>query len=417
MVSPPVPAEPTPPLHQAPDLLPDQVPDPVSWPALIGRFLRIGLLGFGGPQAHLALLRDEIVAERRWVTAEPFDAGLALCEALPGPASSQMAIYLGWFIRGPLGGVVAGLCFLLPGAGIVLLLSELWRQGRTMAGFATVTAAVKPVVAAVIWSFTRTLLQQRREPWQRATAFGVFAGVGLDQFTTLSLPTGLLLLLAGVANLPGRFSRSVATLVPLLAVGGGGVAIPPTTGLVLGQLFMVLFKTGLLAFGGGLVMIPLLQQQVVNLGWLSGAQFPDAVAIGQISPGPVVLTSTFVGYQAGWTVEGGGMDTALAGAAVATVAIFLPSFLFILLGTPLLQILARQARTQRFLAGVLAGVPGAVAAAAVPLTGSSLQGIGWPQTLALIALFLAALLLARRVKPAVLVLIGLGTGLLAELLT
>lgn len=392
----------------------------MSWPAIIGRFLQIGVLGFGGPQAHLALLRDEIVAERGWVKPEPFEEGLALCEALPGPVSSQMAIYLGWLIRGPLGGIVSGLCFLLPGAAIVLVLSELWRQGQVVAGFATVVAAVKPVVAAVIWSFAFTLLQRRRETWQRATALGVFVGVGLDLVSGLSLPAGLLLLLAGVANLSGRFSRSMATLVPLLpslAVGGGGAVMPasaPASALLLLQLFGVFCKTGLLVFGGGLVMVPLLQHQVVSLGWLSAAQFPDAVAIGQLSPGPVVLTSTFVGYQAGWAA--GGMTMAMAGAAVATVAIFLPSFLFILVGTPLLQRLRRQARMQRFLAGVLAGVPGAVAAAAVPLTISSVVADSWPRSLAQLALFLAALLLSRRLKPAVLVLMGIGTGLLAELL-
>ena len=387
----------------------------VGWPAIIGRFLQIGVLGFGGPQAHLALLRDEIVAERGWVAAEPFEEGLALCEALPGPVSSQMAIYLGWLIRGPLGGIVSGLCFLLPGAAIVLALSELWRQGQAVAGFATVVAAVKPVVAAVIWSFAFTLLQRRREVWQRATALGVFVGVALDLVSGLSLPAGLLLLLAGVANLSGRFSRSMATLVPLLAVGGGGAVMPtPAPALLLLQLFGVFCKTGLLVFGGGLVMIPLLQHQVVSLGWLSGAQFPDAVAIGQLSPGPVVLTSTFVGYQAGWAT--GGTAMAVAGAAVATVAVFLPSFLFILVGTPLLQRLRRQARMQRFLAGVLAGVPGAVAAAAVPLTISSVVADSWPEGVAQLGLFLAALLLSRRAKPAVLVLMGIGTGLLAELL-
>ena len=385
----------------------------MSWPAIVGRFLQIGVLGFGGPQAHLALLRDEIVAERGWVAAEPFEEGLALCEALPGPVSSQMAIYLGWLIRGPLGGIVSGLCFLLPGAAIVLALSELWRQGQAVAGFATVVAAVKPVVAAVIWSFAFTLLQRRRETWQRATALGVFVGVALDLVSGLSLPAGLLLL-AGAANLSGRFSRSMATLAPLLTVGGGAVMPAPAPALLLLQLFGVLGKTGLLVFGGGLVMIPLLQHQVVSLGWLSGAQFPDAVAIGQLSPGPVVLTSTFVGYQAGWAT--GGMAMAMAGAVVATVAVFLPSFLFILVGTPLLQRLRRQARMQRFLAGVLAGVPGAVAAAAVPLTISSVVADSWPEGVAQLGLFLAALLLSRRVKPAVLVLMGIGTGLLAELL-
>ena len=122
---------------------------------------------------------------------------------------------------------------------------------------------------------------------------------------------------------------------------------------LLSQLFGLFFQTGLLVFGGGLVIIPLLEQQVVQQGWLTAAQFLDGVAIGQISPGPVVLTSAFIGYQAGWIQ--GGAPMALSGGLMATVAMFLPSFLFILIGTPLLQRLRQQQRVKIFLGGLLAG--------------------------------------------------------------
>ena len=179
------------------------------------------------------------------------------------------------------------------------------------------------------------------------------------------------------------------------------------------QLAGVFLQAGLLVFGGGLVIIPLLQDQVVGLGWLTGAQFLDGVAIGQVSPGPVVLTSTFVGYQAGWAA-GGGPTTALAGALVATAAVFLPSVAFILVGSPLLQRIRRDARFQRFLAGVLAGVPGAVAGAAVPLTWTSLQAETPHTSLALLTLFCTALLLNRWLKPSQLVLLSLVLGLVAS---
>ena len=121
-----------------------------SLASFIGLYLRIGALGFGGPQAHIAMLRDEIVNNRGWVDGDRFDEGLGLCEALPGPASSQMAIYLGWQQRGWIGGLISGLCFLLPGFLIVLGLSELWRNGQAIPSFTTALQTLQPVIAAII---------------------------------------------------------------------------------------------------------------------------------------------------------------------------------------------------------------------------------------------------------------------------
>ena len=384
------------------------------WPELIQVFLRIGLLGFGGPQAHMALMGDQVVQQRQWVSPQVFAEGLALCETLPGPASSQLAMVLGWRCRGVLGGLVSGFCFLLPGLVIVLLLSELWRQGQTVAGLTTVLVVVKPVVAAVIWAFVGKLLRQQRQPWQQAMAVSVAVGGLLHQFSPLVLPAGLLLLAAGIANSwRSAMGGTILLLLPGLAPGWAVLGWMQGPWFWLVQLAGVFLQAGLLVFGGGLVIIPLLQDQVVGLGWLTGAQFLDGVAIGQVSPGPVVLTSTFVGYQAGWAA-GGSPTTALVGALVATAAVFLPSMAFILVGSPLLQRIRRDARVQRFLAGVLAGVPGAVVGAAVPLTWTSLQA-GTPRSsLALLALFCTALLLNRWLKPSQLVLLSLGLGLVAS---
>ena len=379
-----------------------------SWVELVQVFLRVGLLGFGGPQAHMALMREQVVQQRQWVSAQAFAEGVALCEALPGPASSQMAMVLGWRCRGALGGLVSGGCFLLPGLVIVLLLSELWRQGQTMATLAAVLLVVKPVVAAVIWGFVGKLLRQQRQPWQQAMAFSVAIG-------GLVLPAGLLLLAAGVANCWRSAFGGTLLLLPGLAAWWGAPAWGEAPWFWLVQLAGVFLQAGLLVFGGGLVIIPLLQDQVVGLGWLSGGQFLEGVAIGQVSPGPVVLTSTFVGYQAGWAA-GGGPTTALVGAAVATAAIFLPSVAFILVGTPLLERIRQKPGVQRFLAGVLAGVPGAVAGAAIPLTWTSLQADEPYTSLALLALFCTALLLNRWFKPSQLVVLGLGLGLVVAFL-
>ena len=386
------------------------------WAELIQVFLRIGLVGFGGPQAHMALMRDQVVRQHQWVSPQDFAEGLALCETLPGPASSQLAMVLGWRCRGALGALVSGFCFLLPGLVIVLLLSELWRQGQTMVSLMVALVVVKPVVAAVIWAFVGKLLRQQRQPWQQAMAVSVALGGLLHQFSPLVLPAGLLLLAAGVAHCwRPAVGSTLLLLVPGLAPWWAGPGWVQAPWFWLAQLAGVFLQAGFLVFGGGLVIVPLLQDQVVGLGWLSGAQFLDGVAIGQVSPGPVVLTSTFVGYQAGWAA-GGGPITALVGALVATAAMFLPSVAFVLAGVPLLQRIRQNPGIQRFLAGVLAGVPGAVAAAAVPLTRTSVQAEAPHIRAALLALFCTALLLNRWLKPSQLVLLGLGLGLVVALL-
>ena len=395
-----------------------------SWLGFIGLYLRIGLLGFGGPQAHMALLRSELVEGRHWSTAEQFDEGLVLCEALPGPASSQMAIYLGWLQRGWRGGLVSGICFLLPGLLIVLLLSELWRSGQSSEFFTTALATVQPVMAAIIWTFAWKLLRDRRERWQRRTALAVGIGVLLNAVLALPLPAGLLLLVAGMARVrlqpanrdnPADDSKQQnklsGLLIPLpLAIAPWAMTAPG----LLAQIFGLFFKTGLLVFGGGLVIIPLLEQQVVQQGWLSAGQFLDGVTIGQITPGPVVLTGAFVGYQAGWVQGGAAM--AVTGALVATAGLFAPSFGMILIATPLLQRLRGQPRVRGFLDGVLAGVAGAMAAAALSLSIAALQG-GW--LILQVAVFATALWLSlhRSIRPLPLIAGGILVGCVVTLLS
>ena len=395
-----------------------------GWLGFIGLYLRIGLLGFGGPQAHMAMLRSELVEGRHWSTPEQFDEGLALCEALPGPASSQMAIYLGWLQRGWRGGLVSGICFLLPGLLIVLLLSELWRSGQSSEFFTTALATVQTVMAAIIWTFAWKLLRDRRERWQRRTALAVGIGVLLNAVLALPLPAGLLLLVAGMARVrlqpaardnPAGDSKQQnklsGVLIPL------PMAMAPwamTASGLLAQIFGLFFKTGLLVFGGGLVIIPLLEQQVVQQGWLSAGQFLDGVTIGQITPGPVVLTGAFVGYQAGWIQGGAAM--AVTGALVATAGLFAPSFGMILIATPLLQRLRGQPRFRAFLEGVLAGVAGAMAAAALSLSIAALQG-GWLILQAPVFATALWLSLHRGIRPLPLIAGGILIGCVVTLLS
>ena len=395
-----------------------------GWLEIIGLYLRIGLLGFGGPQAHIALLQSELVEGRQWATTEQFEEGLMLCEALPGPASSQMAIYLGWLQRGWLGGLISGVCFLLPGLLIVLGLSELWRSGQSNAFVTTAMATVQPVMAAIVWSFAWKLIRNRRERWQKTTATAVGIGVMLNTVLDFPLLAGMLLLLAGMVRvrLQPAIRESPASkakeqnklsglLIPLpLAMAPWAMTAPG----LLAQLFGLFFKTGLLVYGGGLVIIPLLEQQVVQQGWLSAGQFLDGVTIGQITPGPVVLTGAFVGYQAGWVQ--GGATMAIAGALVATAGLFAPSFGMILIATPLLQRLRNQPRVRAFLDGVLAGVTGAMAAAALSLSIAALQG--GPLIIQLLV-FATALWLSmhRGIRPFPLIGGGILVGCVVKLLS
>ena len=394
-----------------------------GWPGFIGLYLRIGLLGFGGPQAHIALLRSELVESRHWTTEVQFEEGLVLCEALPGPASSQMAIYLGWLQKGWRGGLISGICFLLPGLLIILGMSELWRSGQSSEFFTGVLATVQPVMAAIIWTFVWKLARNRREPWQRRTGIAVGIGTLLNSVLGLPLPAGLLLVLAGIERLrlqsaavkkPAETSRHErklpGLLLPLpLAIAPWAMTAPG----LLARLFGLFFKTGLLVFGGGLVIIPLLEHEVVQQGWLNAAQFLDGVAIGQITPGPVVLTGAFVGYQAGWVQGGAAM--AVAGALVATAGLFAPSFGMILIATPLLQRLRDQPRVRAFLDGVLAGVSGAIAAAALSMSVTALQG---GSLVLQVPLFATALWLSlkKSISPVALIAGGILLGCLVRLL-
>ena len=243
-------------------------------------------------------------------------------------------------------------------------------------------ATVQPVMAAIVWSFAWKLIRNRRERWQKTTATAVGIGVMLNTVLDFPLLAGMLLLLAGMvrvrlqpairespASKAKEQSKLSGLLIPLpLAIAPWAMTAPG----LLAQLFGLFFKTGLLVYGGGLVIIPLLEQQVVQQGWLSARQFLDGVTIGQITPGPVVLTGAFVGYQAGWVQGGAAM--AIAGALVATAGLFAPSFGMILIATPLLHRLRDQPRVRAFLDGVLAGVTGAMAAAALSLSIAALQG-------------------------------------------
>jgi chromate transporter len=361
--------------------------DPVSrlW-ELARYFLRLGTLGFGGPNAHIAAMHEDLVQRRGWLDERHFLDVVGVTNLIPGPNSSEVAIHLGYLRAGPIGGLVAGLAFAMPAFIMLLVLS--WAYFRS-GGFevredllAGIQAVALAALVATLWRLRSGFLGGWRKP--------VLALIGLG--LTLAFPalTPLVLIGAGLANvLAVRAATGVASVLPLgVAVVIGPAALP--------ALAWVFLRTGLLLFGGGLVLVPLLAPEVVARGWLTETQFLDGIALGQATPGPIVLTSVFVGYA----VDG------VLGALVATAAIYLPGFVAVLAGTgPFLRRLRGRPAVSAFVEGVTAAALGAVLAAAFLLAP---QGLSDPFRIAIFVLAVVAVLL--RVPIVLVVAAGAGLG-------
>ncbi|HEV3323031.1 MAG TPA: chromate efflux transporter [Solirubrobacteraceae bacterium] len=323
---------------------------------------RIGCIGFGGPPAHITLFRELCVTRREWLTEGQFERAIAATNLLPGPASTQLAIYCAWRLRGPRGAAVGGLGFILPGLVAILALSAVflagspptWIRGAGMgAGAAVAAVAIRAGlgVAAPIWR--RTPGQQRPRILGYALAGGVAAAT--------SGPWLVLVLLAcGTIEL---------TWQRRLAGGSAGLHAWPLLAAVVepggtGALVWTALKVGALAFGGGFVIVPLMQSSAVNTyHWMTQSQFLNAVALGQVTPGPVTQTVAAVGYSAG------GLPAGLLAAGVA----FAPSFAFVLFGAARFERPVRNERVTAFLAGAAPAAAGAIIGSAVPLAGALSQ--------------------------------------------
>ncbi len=386
-------------------------------------FLKLGTIGFGGPQAHMALMNDELVVRRQWFSPEEFSEGLALCEMLPGPASTQLGIYSGYLRAGQMGALVAGFCFIAPAFGIVVVLSWGYFRFQDLPQLDALFFGISPVVVAIVLAFCWKLGKKSiRSGWDGAIALTLF-------LLTLLTPLSLILqfLLAGLIGILRHRPKTTTALIPLVAspamfrlpLAPILLTLPPETlslasfwgteRLAQFALPLALFflKVGSFIFGGGLVIIPLLEAEIVHtLHWLTPQEFINGVAIGQLSPGPVVLTAAFVGYK----VAG------FWGALVAAIAIFTPSFAFIMVAAPLLRRLRQNTWVRAFVQGVTPGVLGAIAAATFPLikTAVGLPTLG--QSAIAVCMGLAALIGLIRYKLPTWQLVPLGAiaGLLID---
>ncbi len=320
---------------------------------------RIGCVGFGGPPAHIALLRDLCVRRRGWIAAGEFEDGIAAVNLLPGPASTQLAIFTAWRLRGLAGAVVGGVCFITPGLALILALAALFLAGNpplwvrgAAAGAGAAVAAVAVQAAAGLAPASWRRVGPARAGRARWIGYMLAGGVAA------ALVGPWLVLVLAAAGLVEVMVRGRPAL-PRAGLGWpGALAVGTPTLGGLGALVWVALKIGALSYGGGFVIIPLMQADAVNhYRWMSGAQFLNAVALGQITPGPVVQTVAVVGYAAAGVVGG----------LLAALVAFTPSFVFVIVGGPRFDRLRASARVQAFLTGAGPAVIGAIAGSAIPL--------------------------------------------------
>lgn len=340
-------------------------------------FLRLGTTAFGGPAVHIALMEEEIVRRRKWLTEEELLDLIGATNLIPGPNSTELAIHIGYRRAGDAGLVLAGVCFILPAALITALFAFLYVRYRFVPAVGAVLYGLKPavlgVIAAAVIRLARTSMKSRAKRWISVAALAAaFAAslAGVDELLAL-FGAGALGMIHAAARArrggekPGQAQTSAGFIaaIPFLS-GAGAAAAPKATLLALGLYFL---KIGSVLYGSGYVLVSFLRGDLVlERGWISEQQLIDAVAVGQATPGPVFTTATFLGY----------LLHGPAGAALATLAIFVPSFVLVRLTSPFVARLRKSVVLGGFLDGVNAGSLGLLGAVLIKLGAIALSG--WP---------------------------------------
>jgi chromate transporter len=322
---------------------------------------RIGCIGFGGPPTHIKLLRDLCVDRKQWLQPVEFEDAVAACNLLPGPASTQLAIFCAWRVRERRGALIGGAAFIIPGLIIILALAALFLAHAPPRAVLAAGAGAGSAVAAVAVHAAVGLLPAS---WRRAHQTGsasqirwwCYLAAGVTAAATIGPWVVLVLLACGAIEVTSRFARNTngpAGIVPVPLLATSAITAGTLTSLA-----WVAFKVGALSYGGGFVIIPLMQADAVHhYHWMTSSQFLNAVALGQITPGPVVQTVAVVGYAAA------GLTGGLLAAAVA----FSPSFAFVLLGAQRFDQLRANTRVRAFLDGAGPAAIGAIAGSAITL--------------------------------------------------
>ena len=369
--------------------------------SLFVRFLKFGLLAWGGPAAQISMISKECVDQERWVSQETFKSTLAVYQVLPGPEAHELCVFFGRIRGGKLGGFVAGLAFMLPGFLLMLGLSVLYVEAgldeRFEELFYGLKAAVGALVAMAIVRLSRKFINDA--PLAIIAAASLALTLGLDlSFILVLVAAGVAYELWTSAGTRATAARSLS-LTPITAIS---LSLGAATLSLTAEIFLEGLKAGLLTFGGAYTVVPFLQETAVeSQGWLTNAQFLDGLALGGILPAPMIIFSTFVGYLAG----------GLTGGLTMTFGIFLPAFIFPIFFHRWLVAVAENRRVRPFLLGVAAGVIGLIAAVTVEILKESVVDV--PAALIAAGAFLA--LYRFQAKLTVLAVV-LGCGLIGAAL-
>jgi chromate transporter len=364
---------------------------------VVAYFLKLGITAFGGPAAHIAMMHAEVVKRRKWLNDQRFLDLLGATQLIPGPNSTEMAIHLGFLRAGWPGLIVGGICFILPAVLIVTALAWAYVRFGSLPEVSSALYGIKPVIIAII-------LQALWNLGQKAVKGPLTAVAGLAAHVLYFLGVNeiALLLAGGLTVMIGenlrRFGKGGST-GPLLLLAASGPSALAAAPFSMTMVFLIFLKIGAVLYGSGYVLLAFLRADfVVRLGWLTDQQLLDAIAIGQVTPGPVFTTATFIGFLLG----------GMPGALLATVGIFLPSFLFVAVTFPLVSRLRNSALAAGLLDGVNVASLGLMAAVTWQLGQASLVDL---PTL-VIGLISAVLLIRFKVNSTWLVLGGAMIGLL-----
>jgi len=365
-------------------------------------FLRLGVTAFGGPAAHIAMMDDEVVKRRQWLSREKLLDLLGITNLIPGPNSTELAIHIGYERAGLWGLAIAGVCFILPAMLMVWGLAALYVHYQTVPQLGWLLYGIKPVIVAIVmqalWKLGRTAIKDM-PTLLVAIVVAVAFLAGMNEITLLVL-AGLVLLLAQFWQRPA--SPSASAWIPLVWLAQVEVVPTAIASATAGSIFLTFLKIGSVLYGSGYVLLAFLQEELVERNqWLTSQQLLDAVAIGQFTPGPVFTTATFVGYLAGGN----------AGALAATVGIFLPSFVLVALVNPLADRLRRSRLMSGFLDGVNAASLGLMAVVTYTLARTAV--IDWLTLL--LAIGAVILVFRTKINSVWLILIGGAIGLIWKL--
>jgi chromate transporter len=378
--------------------------DERTLPGLVRYFLRLGSSGFGGPIALVGYMQRDLVEDRRWFTEEEFQQAIAVGQTMPGPLAAQAAMWFGYLHAGARGAVAVAVPFVLPPFLIVTAVAVLYAEYQGLSWVHDIFKGVGPTVLAIIAIAAVKLARStnKTDPvlWLIAAVLCAATAISGAEIVWLFILAGAFGAVYYGGGIPVRGGAAAASPVALLGVVDGFAWTG--SGASLGALGWFFFKAGAFTFGSGLAIVPFLQQGLVDdHGWLTEQQFVDAVAMGLISPGPVVIMATFAGY----------LVFGVAGATIATLCVFLPALLLVVIPGPLIRRHERHPRLQGFIKGATAAAAGAIAGAAIVI-GDQIIDSAWSVVIAVAAL---AVLLQTRVKVGEPALVGVAAlvGLIA----